>query len=171
VALEDKADSAEVLSSREPFRLRRLWKCICSNDPGFIPMQVGLRIPKAVIACLSLLALGTAGCACPCPWCAPTACPGWQSYSGIGNSCFGYYPTCWRMWSPECPSCPSYAAPEPLPTEIAPQQPAEPPSASKLPGIYSPLPAVPTPGPEQQESRSNKSGTGRQLLQTTRIPY
>jgi hypothetical protein len=58
--------------------------------------------------------------------------------------CYGYHPTCWRPWPPECPNCPPYTLLEPgaeiLKEPVAPIIPAP-------AGEASPLPSPPLPGP------------------------
>jgi hypothetical protein len=85
------------------------------------------RLPVAV--CMAALALLVAGCAKstrrttnPCEDCVMLP-------RGI---CAGYYPTCWRLWPSECPTCP-----------LASDQPATPMSAPPgMPGKSLPLAPV-----------------------------
>jgi len=75
--------------------------------------------PAILVALLVTLSAISAigGCACACPRCTPATCPGWQPYCGMQTPCHGFFPTCWRMWAPQCPPCPapSLLLAEPLP--------------------------------------------------------
>lgn len=101
---------------------------------------------------LAVSALTLSGCTCACPLCSPTSCPGWQPASCGPGACHGYFPTCWRLWSPDCPPCPapsqlvaeSLPQPGQVPGEIRPPRPGleSGPSPSDAPsGVNQPSPA------------------------------
>ena len=97
----------------------------------------------ARLASLLLWSLMTAGCACSCPRCAPTTCPGWQPDFGVAHACFGHYSTCWREFPTECKTCPSFAAmlmpgAEVVPTAEAPPLMQQPPAPVEPPMISPP---------------------------------
>ena len=97
----------------------------------------------AKLASLLLWSLTTAGCACSCPRCAPTTCPGWQPCYGGPHACFGHYSTCWRMFPSECAPCASFAAmrvpaADVLPTAEAPPHLPQPPAPIESPAISPP---------------------------------
>ncbi len=85
--------------------------------------------------------------------------------TGPTNSCYGYYPTCWRTWPAECGPCapPPALCEVPAPTVVPPSPPSKPekviPTSEKLPaapatpkaiilavhGVPVPVPATPIP--------------------------
>ena len=102
------------------------------------------RLAVTKITGVLLVAVLITGCACSCPRCAPTTCPGWQPNCGLPNPCYGYFSTCWRMWPPQCGACPSFAAPSGPPTENMPS--AEPLPIVPRPADESSSPEPPSPG-------------------------
>src|SRR6185436_7869000 len=111
--LEAAAYSSVVTNTRKYFRNPTRSQNVIDRTHA---MHVRLIIAAAKLYCVLLLALTSAGCACSCPRCAPNTSPGWQPNCGIPNPCFGYYSTCWRMWSSECPTCPAFQLPPSLPS-------------------------------------------------------
>jgi len=103
------------------------------------------KLVATKISGLLLAAVTIIGCACPCPRCAPTTSPGWQPDCGLPNPCYGYFSTCWRMWSPQCAACPSFAAPGGPMTEKVP--PAESLPVLPRPADESSSPEAPVPAP------------------------
>lgn len=107
---------------------RIMRKPICIEAAAFQLVGFGRwRLP--VVTCLAAFAVLAAGCAKstrratnPCEDCIILP-------RGV---CAGYYPTCWRLWPSECPTCP-----------LASEQPATPTSAP-LPMPGESLPVGPT---------------------------
>lgn len=74
----------------------------------------GRALNACVVCCLSLIVAGCASHA------TKKKCPPHDGHDCVicpTGFCGGYYPTCWRMWPADCPTCP----PEP---EIVPSMPA-----------------------------------------------
>jgi hypothetical protein len=105
-------------------------------------MQRGQLFTYARLASLLGWSLLTAGCACSCPRCAPTTCPGWQPSYSVPHACFGHYSTCWRAFPTECTPCPSFAARRVPGVELVPTAEA-PPVMPQPPATVEP-PAMPT---------------------------